>query len=201
MRPSGAAPTSPPEGVLRHMRHQELWRAVGTHYGPTRIYGPTGHAIGGTEQQALRELLPRLSQPGLGTISDDYGPAAIRRSKDLAAAAGSPRDSQESTTGRRCSWRTRTGSVAVRQDIRRPRDRRSGARRQSKSTGLGVQCKSTRRGMCRVFIILTSCSFFLGKPSHTGSGATPIRTSSAIESNLFLVTILLAKIVTGFESE
>jgi hypothetical protein len=53
MLPSGAAPTSPPEGVLRHMRHQELWRAVGTHYGPTRIYGPTGHAIGGTIQQAL----------------------------------------------------------------------------------------------------------------------------------------------------
>jgi len=88
MRPSGAAPTSPPEGVLRHMRHQELWRAVGTHYGPTRIYGPTGHAIGGTAQQALRELPTRLSQPGLGTISDDYGPAAFRRSKDLAAAAG-----------------------------------------------------------------------------------------------------------------
>ncbi len=41
MRASGAAPTSPPEGVLRQMRHQELWRAVGTHYGPTRIYGPT----------------------------------------------------------------------------------------------------------------------------------------------------------------
>ena len=88
MRPSGAAPTSPPEGVLRHMRHQEFWRAVGTHYGPTRIYGLTGHAIGGTAQQALRELLPRLSQPGLGTISDDYGPAAFRRSKYLAAAAG-----------------------------------------------------------------------------------------------------------------
>ena len=88
MRPSGAAPTSPPEGVLRHMRHQEFWRAVGTHYGPTRIYGPTGHVIGGTAQQALRELLPRLSQQGLGTISDDYGPAAFRRSKDLAAAAG-----------------------------------------------------------------------------------------------------------------
>ena len=70
------------------MRHQEFWRAVGTHYGPTRIYGPTGHAIGGTAQQALRELLPRLSQPGLGTISDDYRPAAFRRSKDLAAAAG-----------------------------------------------------------------------------------------------------------------
>jgi hypothetical protein len=34
------------------------------------------------------ELIPQLSQPGLGTISDDYGPAAIRRSMDLAAAAG-----------------------------------------------------------------------------------------------------------------
>jgi hypothetical protein len=51
---SGAAPTSPPEGVVRRMRHQEPMRAVGTHYGPTRIYGPTGHAIGGTAQQALR---------------------------------------------------------------------------------------------------------------------------------------------------
>ncbi len=38
------------------MRHQELWRAVGTHYGPTRIYGPTGHAIRGTAQQALRSF-------------------------------------------------------------------------------------------------------------------------------------------------
>jgi hypothetical protein len=56
IRPRGAATTSPPEGVLRHMRHQELWRAVGTHYGPTRIYGPTGHAIGGTAQQALRSF-------------------------------------------------------------------------------------------------------------------------------------------------
>ncbi len=42
--------------LLRHMRHQELWRAVGTRYGPTQIYGPTGHAIGGTAQQALRSF-------------------------------------------------------------------------------------------------------------------------------------------------
>ena len=34
------------------------------------------------------ELLPQITQPGLGTISDDYGTVAIRRSKDLAAAAG-----------------------------------------------------------------------------------------------------------------
>jgi hypothetical protein len=55
IRPRGAAPTSPPEGVLRHMRHQERERVVGTHYGPTRIYGPTGHAIGGTAKQLANE--------------------------------------------------------------------------------------------------------------------------------------------------
>ena len=36
------------------MLHQERWRAVGTHYAPTRIYGPTGHAIGGMAQLAIR---------------------------------------------------------------------------------------------------------------------------------------------------
>ncbi len=70
------------------MLHQKLWRAVGTHYGQTRIYGPMDHAIGGTAQQALQELLQQLQQPGLGTISDDYGQAATCRSMDLAAAAG-----------------------------------------------------------------------------------------------------------------
>jgi hypothetical protein len=53
--------------------------------------------------------------------------------------------------------------------------------------------------MCWVFIILTSRSLFLGKPSRFGLGANPIQ----IEQHwlFFLVTILLAKIVTGFESE
>ncbi len=45
--------------MLQHMRHQELWRAVGTHYGLTRIYGPMGHAIGGTAQQALQSFYRR----------------------------------------------------------------------------------------------------------------------------------------------
>jgi hypothetical protein len=40
--------------LLRRTRHQEHWLAVGTHYGPTRIYGPTGHAIGGTAQLGSR---------------------------------------------------------------------------------------------------------------------------------------------------
>ena len=66
----------------------EMENVVGTHYGQTRIYGPTGHAIGETAQQALLELLPQLPQPGLGTISDDYGSAATCQSMDLAAAAG-----------------------------------------------------------------------------------------------------------------
>jgi len=99
--------------VLRHMRHQELWRAVGTHYGPTRIYGPTGHAIGGTAQQALRELLPQLPLPGLSTISDDYGPAAICQSMDLAAAAGAraTRMSLLRAGDAAGAWRTRTGAT------------------------------------------------------------------------------------------
>ena len=29
--------------LLRHTRHLEHWRAVGAHYGPTQIYGPTGY--------------------------------------------------------------------------------------------------------------------------------------------------------------
>jgi hypothetical protein len=91
MRPSGAAPTSPPEGVLRHMRHQELWRAVGTHYGPTRIYGPTGHAIGGTAQQTLRSFYrsyrSRASALSVTTTGRQRSVGA-RSAKDLAAAAG-----------------------------------------------------------------------------------------------------------------
>ncbi len=50
-----------------------------------RAYGPC-HQRDGTADTP--ELPQQLLQPGLGTISDDYGPAAIRRSKDLAAAAG-----------------------------------------------------------------------------------------------------------------
>ena len=43
-----------PGFMLRRMRHQEHWRAVGTHYGPARIYRPTVRAIEGTAQLALR---------------------------------------------------------------------------------------------------------------------------------------------------
>ena len=59
--------------LLRHMRHQEHMQAVGTHCGPTRIIGPTGHAIGGTAQHSGDHLkLP--TSPCHATISDYYGP-------------------------------------------------------------------------------------------------------------------------------
>ncbi len=67
-------------------------------------------------------------------------------------------------------------SDAVRRD-RRLRDCRSRLTRQSGSTGLGVQCKSTRRGMRWVFIILTSRSFILGEPSQYCSGASSFELS------------------------
>ena len=52
---SGAAPTSPLEGVLRRVLYQEHMLAGATHYGQTRIMGPTGHhdAIKGTAQLAF----------------------------------------------------------------------------------------------------------------------------------------------------
>ena len=39
-RPAGTPHATSRFPVLRRTRHQEHWRAVGTHYGPTRIHGP-----------------------------------------------------------------------------------------------------------------------------------------------------------------
>ncbi len=131
-----------------------------------RAYGPC-HRRDGTA--GTPELLPQLPQPGLGTISDDYGPKAICRSMDLAAAARLARVDY----GPAMQLADEGRSDAVRRD-RRLRDRRSGPTRQSGSTGLGEQCKSTRRGMRWVLMILTSRSFFLGEPSHTAQGRSSI---------------------------
>ena len=72
--------------MLRRTRHQEHWRAVETHFRPTRIYGPTCHAIGGTAQLALLSSSaaaiiagPRHSQCGLRA-------GRSSRRMDLAAA-------------------------------------------------------------------------------------------------------------------
>ena len=126
------------------MRHQERVQAVGTHYGPTRIYGPTGHAIGGTAQQALRELLQQLPQPGLGTISHDYWPAATCRSMDLAAAAGAraTRKSRlragDAAGGRGPERRRATGPTTT-----RPQERADASVREH-GTRSAVQVNSTR---------------------------------------------------------
>ena len=116
-------------------------------------YGPC-HRRAGTA--GTPELLPQIlmiTRPGLGNIRDDYGPAATCRSA---------RDSHESTMGQRCSWRTRTAATPC-DGTDDYATAGSWPTRQSGSTGLGEQCKSTRRGMRWVFIILTSRSFFLGE--------------------------------------
>jgi hypothetical protein len=60
------------------------------------------------------ELLQQIMQPGLGTTSDDYGPAVTCRSMDLAAAAGAcatrmGRLWAGDTAGRRGPGRLRSG--------------------------------------------------------------------------------------------
>ncbi len=65
----------------------------------------------------------------------------------------------------------------------------SGPTRQSWSTGLGEQCKSSRRGMRWVFIILTSRSFFLCWRAQPCIGLGTIWFESA--GVFFVVTILL----------
>ena len=74
--------------LLRLMRHQELWRAVGTHYGLTRIYEPTGHAIGGTTQQTLRSFYSRYHSQAAALSVTTTLQAATCRHIDLATAAG-----------------------------------------------------------------------------------------------------------------
>ena len=101
--------------------------------------------------------------PGLCTTSGDYGQAATCLIMDLAADAGARATRMSRLwAGDAAGGRGPERSRATGRD-RRPRYCRSGAGRQSGSTGHGVQCTSTRRGMRWVFIILTSSSFFLGE--------------------------------------
>ena len=60
--PSGAAPTSPPEGVFRHMRLMELDELSGRAMGRLRHTWPTTtYAIGGTVALALRYSITSAS--------------------------------------------------------------------------------------------------------------------------------------------
>jgi hypothetical protein len=73
---SGAAPTSPPEGVFRRTRRWKYRRAVGTHYGPTRIhqadYSPR-HRRDGRAGTTILLSSPHLP-PGRAASRSDYGP-------------------------------------------------------------------------------------------------------------------------------
>ncbi len=73
-----------------------------------RAYGPC-HRRDGTA--GTQELLQLISQPGLGTISDDYGPAATCQSMDLAAAAGASATRMSRLWAGWSSWRVRTGAT------------------------------------------------------------------------------------------
>jgi hypothetical protein len=72
-----------------------------------QAYGPC-HRRDGTA--GTPELLPQITQPGLGTTSDDYGPAATCRSMNLASAAGAraTRMSQLWAGDAAGAWRKRT---------------------------------------------------------------------------------------------
>ncbi len=107
-----------------------------------------GDAIGGTAQQATRELLRQLQQPGLGTISDDYGPAATCRSMDLAAAVGARATRMSQLHGPAMQLVDEDRSDAVRRD-RRLRDRRERADTSvlEHGTRIAVQVNSTRHAL------------------------------------------------------
>ncbi len=69
------------------MRHQELMRAVGTHYRLRSTYLQDMPSEGRHSRHSVADL-PLLLPQGPDTISDDYGPAASSRRIYLAAAAG-----------------------------------------------------------------------------------------------------------------
>ena len=79
--------------VLRPMRHQEHMQAVETHFGPTRITGTTGHAIGGTAgtpeliHRCYHRWAPPLSVTNTGRVEQPEDGPRRRRRRD-------PRDSQ-----------------------------------------------------------------------------------------------------------
>ncbi len=74
-------------------------RAGGTHYGPTRIYGPTGHAIGGDGTADTTELNHRChhrrAAPPSATIASRLVDEPRRRRRRRGR-----RDSLDSVVGR-----------------------------------------------------------------------------------------------------
>jgi hypothetical protein len=139
MRPSEAAPTSPPEGLLRHMRHQELWRAVGTHYGPTRIYGPTAMPSEGRQSRHsgsfYRSYRSRASALSVKTSMDLAAAAVARATRMSKLRAG------EAAGGRGPERRRATGPTTT-----RPQERADASVRKH-GTRSAVQVNSTRHAL------------------------------------------------------
>jgi hypothetical protein len=75
-------------------------QAVGTQYEPTRIYGPTGHAIGGTAHLALRIAAIAAGPRHYQTVSvTTTGLPKQQEDKPRRRRRRGPRDSHESAAG------------------------------------------------------------------------------------------------------
>jgi hypothetical protein len=76
---SGAAPTSPPEGVFRSIPRKKYRRAVGTHYGPTRTRQAGISLCHRRDGRAGTTILQLVSAPDVRTrvLQSDYGPAGL----------------------------------------------------------------------------------------------------------------------------
>jgi hypothetical protein len=86
--------------LLRRTRHQECRRAAGTHYGPTQIYRPTGHAIGGTACTACTsELVYRCYRLRAAPLSVKTTDRAEQPGDGPCRRRRGPRDSHESAVG------------------------------------------------------------------------------------------------------
>ena len=75
----GAAPTSPPEGVFRRILRKKYRRAVGTHYGPTRIRQAGFSLCHRRDGRAGTTILQPVSASDDRTkaLLSDYGPAGL----------------------------------------------------------------------------------------------------------------------------
>ena len=96
---SGAAPTCPPERVFRRILHKKYGRAVGTHYGPTRIHRADYPAPSEGRQRWHHDTLssPQLQPASLGQEPTQYvtttpvSHSHIRAQRDQATStAGGP---------------------------------------------------------------------------------------------------------------
>ncbi len=100
---TGAAQTSPPEGVFRHILRKKYYdrRAVGTHYGPTLILQAGFSLCRWRDCRAVTKILQLVSIPDVRTKSLGTMCRQNYRSKGNATASAGSAGSLNETTSRR----------------------------------------------------------------------------------------------------